>query len=156
MKQLSALILMVYSGLVRLYPQAFYQEYGAELLAVYLALNESQQRGRRGLLFFAGRELGDLPGSILHRHWTERSKHMRLPSSPHPCCRKSWQAVVLFLLPFSVATCFPSIYPVGQHHGTGSSAWLSFGNSGSQCGSRGAGIWKSASLVAATWDLVGF
>ena len=64
------LAVRLYSAMIRLYPLSFRQEFGAEMLAVYVeAIEEARGNSRRDLLVTNLREIRDFPFFLLREHW---------------------------------------------------------------------------------------
>ncbi len=64
------LTVRLYSAMIRLYPLSFRQEFGAEMLAVYVeAIEEARGKSRRDLLVTNLREIRDFPFFLLREHW---------------------------------------------------------------------------------------
>lgn len=82
MSALLVLVIRFYGRLLALYPAAFRQVYAAEMQAVFAqALADAHRRGPAAALALCGRELHDLPVSIIKEHVRERvyrRKHMKL------------------------------------------------------------------------------
>jgi hypothetical protein len=64
------LAVWLYSAMIRLYPLSFRQEFGAEMLAVYVeALEDARAKSRRDLLVTILREIRDFPLFLLREQW---------------------------------------------------------------------------------------
>lgn len=73
-----SIIVRLYSAMIRLYPLSFRQEFGAEMLGVYIeAIEEARARSRRHLLITILREIRDFPSFLLREHWRSFS-HLEL------------------------------------------------------------------------------
>jgi hypothetical protein len=60
----------LYSAMIRLYPLSFRQEFGAEMLAVYVeAIEDAREKSRRDLFVTILREIRDFPSFLLREHW---------------------------------------------------------------------------------------
>jgi hypothetical protein len=69
MRRSAWIVARLYALLLRLYPRAYWIEYGQELRAVFgLTVHEAAQRGTFPVIGLSLRELRDLPGAILHEH----------------------------------------------------------------------------------------
>ena len=65
-----SLLVRLYSAMIRLYPLSFRQEFGAEMLAVYVeAIEDARANGRHDLLVTVLREIRDFPFFLLREHW---------------------------------------------------------------------------------------
>lgn len=72
----------VYDDLLKLYPQAFYAEYGEEMNIVFqLTVQETLPRGRWAVLQLVTRELQDLPGGAIQAHRRYRSTPAMIQST---------------------------------------------------------------------------
>jgi hypothetical protein len=64
------LAVRLHSAMIRLHPLSFRQEFGAEMLAVYVeAIEEARGKSRRDLLVTILREIRDFPFFLLREHW---------------------------------------------------------------------------------------
>jgi hypothetical protein len=99
-------IISIYRLLLALFPAAYREKYGQELLyAVRMSVERAQSRGRLAVMRLAWRELRDLPGACLRAHLRERTSIImklapgaHLPEGPF----EYWQLASVFL-PFSIA-----------------------------------------------------
>ena len=97
------LLTHLYSLLLNLYPRSYRAEYGEELQTVFfLSVQEAAQRGWLSVTRASLRELRDLPGAILLKHWQERRKRSMATdrSSVFTSDPGSWREVVAALSPF--------------------------------------------------------
>jgi hypothetical protein len=87
------LVLRVYAGLLRLYPAQFQREFGEEMQSVFAeALDASRAGGPGARLRLLGRELRDLPGSLLHE-WRDREGDMQTSANePMRSGDSTWSA----------------------------------------------------------------
>jgi hypothetical protein len=64
------LAVRLHSAMIRLHPLSFRQEFGAEMLAVYVeAIEEARGKSRRDLLVTILREIRDFPFFLLREYW---------------------------------------------------------------------------------------
>ncbi|MBL8162941.1 MAG: hypothetical protein JNJ61_13210 [Anaerolineae bacterium] len=62
------IVIWLYARLLRLYPRAFYERFGAEMLDVFTQAWQARGSGRTAALHFCARELGGLLLSIASEH----------------------------------------------------------------------------------------
>ena len=79
MSQMKQVATMIYGHALKLYPATFRADFGEEMRTVFgMAVEEAAQAGDGTLLAIIGREIHDLPLSIIREHQGERTRQRRL------------------------------------------------------------------------------
>ena len=79
MSRIEQIATKIYGHVLKLYPATFRADFGEEMQTVFrMALEEAAQAGDGTLLAIIGREIHDLPSSIIWEHQAERTRQRRL------------------------------------------------------------------------------
>jgi len=115
MTLLAGLLVWLYQGMLKLYPDRFRQEFGEELLVVFqLRLHDALTNNRRDVLLTGWRELRDLPAALISAHLRERRRNRMANnlevwfSQP----KGSWKEILLAGLPFVLLAFVPGVLTI--------------------------------------------
>lgn len=137
MTSVTRLLIALYARLLRLYPAAFYREFGGEMKAVFAdALAATRSRGPLALLSWCGREFVTLPGALAQAYWQASSVEETLMERLSPFTRREagaeppgatpwaiWAGSLPFLLA-GLSVVLQAVYYPGLLPGLSHSAYL--------------------------------